>query len=185
MRIALVPLLAVFFAAPLAAQPQARDAKLIECAAIATDADRLACYDRTVAALSAEARAVAEARAAVAATAAAKAATEAAAAAEAARLAQAETKRQAFGAEGLPADVRPSDPNAIGEIETVLTEILTNRAGQATYLLENGQLWRQIDGDATFNVRAGEGVKISRAAMGSYRMQFLRSKRFVSVRRLR
>lgn len=176
----LTPLL---IAAPVAAQPL--PATLVSCAAIAVDAERLACYDRTVAGLSAEARAISERRATETARLAAEKARADALAAEARAVAEAEAKRANFGAEGLPATIRPSDPDAIDEIETTLTEVLTNRAGQSTYLLGNGQLWRQIDGDSTFNIRNGEPVRIVRAAMGSYRLQFLRAKRFVSVRRLR
>ncbi len=178
-------LIASLAAPPLLAQPAALPSALISCAAIAVDADRLACYDRAVIGLSAEARAISEHRAAATARLAAEKARADALAAEERAKTEAEAKRANFGSEGLPAPIRPSDPEAIDEIETTLTEVLVNRAGQNTYLLGNGQLWRQIDGDITYNIRPGEGVRIVRASMGSYRLQFLRAKRFVNVRRLR
>lgn len=107
------------------------------------------------------------------------------ASAEAEKARTAEARRADFGAETLAPELRPVDPDRIDQVNSKVAEILSNRAKQPIWLLENGQLWRHIDGDATFNVRVGEDVRIERGAVGSYRMFFLKSRRAVGVRRLR
>ncbi len=183
-----VPWLLALVAAPAAAQ---MPAKLLDCAAIARDADRLACYDAAVADSSSEARAASERRARESARIAAEEAAVAAAAAkqkaEADAIAEAAARKEAFGAEAVAS--RPerfqAPPGQIQQIDAVVTEVLTNRSGLGVFLLDNGQIWRQADTDSLPNVRTGEKVTIKRALLGGYDMTFERSHRTVLVKRSR
>ncbi len=160
----------------LPAPALAQMADLVKCAAIARDAERLACYDAAVADSSPQARAASEVRAKE---------TAKIVAAEAAAAALA--KREAFGAEGVKS--RPDrfklDANEVQTVESSVTEMLTNRSGLAVFLLENGQLWRQADTVNLPNVRPGDTVKIDRAALGGYNLTLVKQKRVVLVKRVR
>lgn len=176
-------------AAPALAQ---NPAAILACAAIARDAERLACYDAAVADSSPQARAAAEARARESARIAAEEAAVAAAAAkarsEAEALAEAKRRREAFGAEAVAARGKERfvpDPAEIQEIETTLVEILTNTSGLGVFLLGNNQLWRQVDTARRPNIRAGDKVRLHRAALGGYKLEFLKQKQEVLVKRMR
>lgn len=167
--------------------------EILKCAGIARDTDRLACYDSAVSASSAEARAMSERRARESARLAAeeKAAAEARAKAEAERLAaeRARRKKEDFGAEAIAsraAEVRQE--RAVEEIQSVeskVVEVLTNRSGLGVFVLENGQIWRQVDTQAVPNVRTGDAARVERAALGGYNIVFDRLHRRLLVRRMR
>lgn len=162
-------------AVPAAAQAPT---DLLACAAIARDADRLACFDAAVAKSSAEARRISEARAAETARIAKEEAAAAAAAAAAATAAQQQAKREAFGKVG-------PDPDDVQEVETQLTEVLTNQSGLGVFLLANGQMWRQVDTVSLPRWKEGDAVKLTRGSLGGFRLNFLKSKRWVTVKRVR
>jgi hypothetical protein len=176
-------------AAPALAQ---KPADILACAAIARDAERLACYDAAVADSSPQARAAAEARAResarIAAEEAAVAAAAAKAKAEADAAARAVAQRESFGRENVAAHSEERfkpDENVLQEIESTIVDVLKNTSGLDVYLLENGQMWRQADTGGTPPVRAGDKVKVSRAALGGYHLTFLKQKRRVLVKRMR
>ena len=147
-----------------AAQAQAPRA-LMDCTAILSDAERLACYESTVKAFSSEARAIAERREAQSAKLAAAAAVAAAA-----------QKSDSFG--------RASE-SRIESIESTLKEVLTDSSGKSVFIFENGQIWRQADGFRLPNVRPGVSVTVKRGAMGSYRLLVAGSNRTAQVVRMR
>lgn len=167
--------------------------EVLKCAGVARDADRLACYDSAVSASSAEARAMSERRARESARLAAeeKAAAEAKAKAEAERLAaeKARRKKEDFGAEAIASrapEVRQE--RALEEIQSVeskVAEVLTNRSGLGVFVLENGQMWRQVDTQAVPNVRTGDQARVERAPLGGYNIVFPRLHRRLLVRRMR
>lgn len=136
------------------------------CRSIAADQERLACFDRAVAALDAAERTgevVVLDRAQVR-----------------------ETNRQLFGFEiANPFAGRPNvtpEP-AIDAIETTLTSAGGSGDGKWLFRLADGSEWRQIDsGDARFRNRAGEPVRVRRAALGSY-MLTVGNSRAIRVRR--
>jgi hypothetical protein len=172
-------------AAPVAAQVPA---DMMACVGIARDADRLACFDAALAKASPQAKAVAAARAAESAQIAAAEAAAAATAAKAKAEADAAKKAEAFGGESVASrgKERFAPPEGeLQEIETGITEILTNQSGLGVFLLENGQLWRQVDTSPMPRVKDGDRVTITRAPLGGYRLNFLRSKRWVLVKRVR
>lgn len=175
--------------APAAAQVPA---DFLACAAIVRDSERLACYDAAVAQSSPEARAASAARARESARIAAEEAAAAAAAAklkaEADAVAAAAARREAFGAEGVAsrgAERFAAPEGEIQRIEAAITETLTNRSGLAVFLLDNGQMWRQVDTASLPNVRPGDKVTVSRAGLGGYHLDLVRQKRRVLVKRMR
>ncbi len=160
---------------------------LLKCISVARDAERLACYDKAIAASSPEARASSETRTReTTRIAEAEAATAAAAAAAAAKTKDA-AKREAFGAEAIAS--RPerfaTGSDGIEAVEAGITEVLTNRSGLGVFLLDNGQLWRQANTDSLPPIRPGDRVRVERSTLGGYKMEFLKQKRWALVKRMR
>ena len=93
----------------------------------------------------------------------------------------AQTTPEQFGGENLaePAPTPsklgepppPPRPEALDSISAKVTDYAFNPFGRVIVFLDNGQVWRQIDGD-TDHVRFKKGVEnmveISRGAIGSY-----------------
>ncbi|MCG2840321.1 hypothetical protein L6Q21_04910 [Sandaracinobacter sp. RS1-74] len=154
-----------------AAGAQAQRA-LLDCTAILSDGERLACYDAAVKAFSTEARAVSERREAQAAKLAAAAATAGAA-----------QKADGFGRETTRA--AKADPARIERIDSVVREILSDGRGKPVFVLENGQIWRQAEAINLPTIRASSPVSVRRGAMGSYRLFVEGGNRSVQVVRVR
>lgn len=168
-------------AATAAAQPVPA---LLACSAKVDAAERLACYDSAVKAMSSEARAIAEQREAQASRLAAAAlAAEEAAKAEAAARAAAEQKDR-FGREGIRG-LGGSDPERVEQLAATVSETLRDSFGKSVIVLDNGQMWRQADDFPLPNVRPGTGVVVKRGAMGSYRMVLEKMNRTILVVRMR
>ena len=160
------------------AEAQPADA-MLKCVAIADDAQRLACYDAAMASASAEARAAAAERQAAAAE---KARRDAEAAAQA--------KTDKFGAEGVPEEARSpaakaADAERVDKLEATVAEMLRDAVGNAIFILDNGQMWRQTDGLQLPPLRAGEPVRITRGMVGGYRLTLPKRNRAVTVKRMR
>jgi hypothetical protein len=176
-------------AAPALAQ---LPAEVLACVEVPRDADRLACFDAAMLKAAPQSRARAEARAAETARINAAEASAAAAAAAAAAKARADAAavaaEESFGAQGMAsrgADRNAPPPGELQAIESRLAEILVNQSGLGVFLLENGQLWRQVDTSRRPNIRVGDPVTISRAAMGGYHLNFVKQKGWVLVKRVR
>lgn len=169
------------------AQTSAVNAALVACAHNVDDSARLACYDKVVAQLSAEAAKVSADRAAAAAVVAAQtaAANQAAAAAAAAAKAKAdaEAKRDAFGAERINRNV--VDTEKLTRLDAKVSEMLTASDGMAVLLLDNGQLWRQTTGMPLPPVRPGDPVTIEAGKIGSYQLSLPRQHRGFNAKRIR
>jgi len=174
-------------AAPAAPAGAQSPAELLACVGVADNSERLACFDRAMIKTSPEARSAGERRAAEAATAAAAAASAAAKVAQAKAQADAAGQREAFGAEGISAraDRFAPKPGETAAIEASIAEILTNNSLLGVFLLDNGQLWKQVDTARLPNARAGDKVTITRGGLGGYRLSFVRQKGWVLVKRLR
>ena len=165
-----------------AASAAVTEADIVECAAIVADKDRLACYDAVADKVSAAAD-IAKKRRVEAAEAARQAEI---AAAEAARRAAEEAearKVREFGAEStalrseLEADKLPG-------LTAKVTEAFTDPYGYYAVLLDNGQLWKQLDGKL-LTVRIGDEVVIERGLLGSYNLKIPRQNRRVKAKRLK
>ena len=164
---------AAICAAPASAQrqptprPQALT-RVLDCRTIQSAGERLACFDREVAALQA---------------------------AEASRELVVvdrqqirRTRRSLFGLTlpslGLFGDDN-DDPEVVNEITGTVRTVSQNAYRRYTFTLEDGQRWAQIDGtDLGIEPRAGDPIRIRRAAMGSY-LANVRGQTAMRVRRVR
>lgn len=147
------------------------DQEMVRCSAVAGDAERLACYDRLAASLSAEAAASIEARR----TAAAEAAKQAAIEAEKRRVDE-------FG--GEQAGVTRGGGDKLDALSGKVVEAFLDPYGKYLLLLDNGQMWKQLDGKL-LTVRAGDAISLERASLGSYMLRVDRQRRSVRARRFR
>jgi|APFEC2959095136_1045048.scaffolds.fasta_scaffold00505_12 hypothetical protein len=179
----LLPIL-ISVASPVLAQAPAA---LMACARIPGDTERLACFDAEMAKTSPEARAALEKRTADAAVAAKARAEAEAVAAKARAEAELASKSDAFGAEAITsrADRFAPPEGELQTIETKISEVLTNTSGLAVFMLENGMIWRQVDPSRLPRVRPGDEITVTRANFGGYHLNFLRTKNWALVKRVR
>ncbi len=160
--------------------------KMKSCAAITDDASRLTCYDTAVASLDAEAAKLAAERKRASEARAREAAAKAEADRKLAEENAAKAKVDSFGAAGLPADRKPdTKSDSIDELEGSIVEVFYSQAQSLIVVLENGQMWRQIDGISLPPVRAGDKVVIKKRALSGFRLTLVRQKRTVDVKRYR
>jgi hypothetical protein len=155
-------------ARPQDAQPRpALLESLLACRAITPEVDRLACFDRAVAAFE-----------------------TAEAAGEVTVVDQAQARRTRQRLFGLDLDTvnlfgALRDDAPVGAIETTLVSARQNHREEWTFNLADGSTWLQID-DTRLNiaVRPGASVRIRRAALGSYLLS-VNGARSLRVRRER
>lgn len=102
--------------------------------------------------------------------------------------AQPVTKPEDFGISPAT-DNRPGAPKAITEISAKVVEHARNAYGRSLFVLDNGQVWKQIDGDSTeLRHRASEGqmsIRIEKAMMGSYSLYVDGKNVMIKVRRIK
>jgi len=150
---------------PAREAPPAAFARAVQCRAIANAQERLACYDREVAALE-QAERSSEIRVVD-------------------RQQVSRTRRTLFGLT-LP-DINifggDNDGEAITEITSKLRSVSQDGNGKYLFELEDGARWRQIDTRNLVNPRAGQPIRIRRAAMGSF-LANVGSQTAVRVRRV-
>ena len=155
-RLVVIPLAAIL-AAPAVAQPPSADApppafqRAVACRAVADPQERLACYDREVAAL---------------------------AAAEAAREIRVverqqiqRTRRSLFGLVLPDLNVFGGDDGdeGVSEINGTIRAVSQDAYGKYRFTLEDGARWRQIDSrELSAEPRVGQPIRIRRAAAGSF-----------------
>ena len=121
---------------------------VVNCRALTSDSERLACYDRSVAALAS--------------------AREKEDIVVADRATIRETKKGLFGF-SLPKLklFGGTESEDIEEINTTITAVRDTPDGLGQFTLADGARWKQIDGATTF-ARPGSAIRIKRAALGSY-----------------
>lgn len=56
------------------------------------------------------------------------------------------------------------------ELTAKIRAVSGDPAARRSFILENGQVWRQVEPDSEFYVRPGDTVRISKALFGSYFM---------------
>lgn len=83
----------------------------------------------------------------------------------------------------------PARPPEINEISATVVEFARSARGRAIFVLDNGQTWRQLDGDSS-EVRDPEGgkpmrVAIAIGALESYNLTIEGRAGLVKVRRLK
>lgn len=110
----------------------------------------------------------------------------------------AQTTPQQFGGEYLtqpaPPPPKPGEaappprPQALDSITAKVTDYAYNPLGRVVVFLENGQVWRQLEGDTDkvyFHKSQANAVEIARGAFGSYNMVVNGSGSSVKVRRIK
>ncbi len=80
--------------------------------------------------------------------------------------------REAFGLPMPSLDIitRALNPGDVDRVEGVVRALRADPSGRWTFSLEDGAVWRQIDGDLMRPPRAGSKVAIRRGALGSFLM---------------
>ena len=132
--------------------------QLIDCRAVADPAERLACYDRQVAAFE-----TAETNRDI-------------------RIVDREqvrrTRRGLFGL-SLPNignlfggsdedDAEREGGEGITQITSTITQVTTGEAGRNVFVLENGQAWMQVESAGGRRPRAGQPIVVRRASLGGF-----------------
>jgi poly-gamma-glutamate capsule biosynthesis protein CapA/YwtB (metallophosphatase superfamily) len=162
------------------AQPADLNARLLACRAIGEVTARAACYDRLVDALRPPVPAVsAPLSPAIASP---PPVPPPAAAAPASPVLSQPAAR--FGAESLPREKR--EPGVPPPPDEIIAKAVSVRADANDYVivtLDNGQTWRQTDGQ-TLRVLPGAEVKIRSGLIGSYLMSLVGSNRSVRAKRI-
>ena len=134
-------------------------ASIEACASLRRDGERLACFDKAVAALR----------------------TGQAAAPEA-------TAENMFGASATTSQAsRPEEAvkrEELKQISGTVTSLRYANDGMMVLELDNGQVWKQQDSDVRLVVAQGEKVTISRASLGTFRLAD-KTGRFARFRRVR
>jgi hypothetical protein len=144
-------LLLTFMALDLSPGVSFADDKLAEmvraCAALRTDAERLACFDRRVVP-----------------------------AASGVTADESPSPEDMFGMSGSVASpeveqpkAKPADPERIDRISARVTDIDTLARGEKVLTLDNGQVWETVDSGELL-LSPGDPVTITRAAMGTFRL---------------
>lgn len=175
MRIIIAPAIAIAGVLSLANPSSAQNTttarsplleQVARCRQIATDAERLSCFDQAAGALDAAERqgeVVVVERGQIR-----------------------EARRQLFGFEipSLPPMfTRDTDEEKIDAVETTLANAGQAPDGKWVFRLADGSEWRQIDSDPVrFQNRAGTEIRVRRASLGSYQLTVGRS-RAVRVKR--
>lgn len=98
------------------------------------------------------------------------------------------TKPEDFGITPRAED-RPGAPKEITEISAKVLEYAKNAHGKSIFILDNGQVWRQVDGDTSeFYYRSADGpmsVRIEKAIMGSFSLYVDGKSMKLKVRRIK
>lgn len=152
---------------------------ILECREIADQLDRLACFDRTTG-FAAEAALAADAEQGPGnPTAVAQASPE-----------PAPTADDLFGAEDLVKSRKKEEKDKGSKsLRAKLVSLSFTNSGKYVITLDNGQVWRQIQGDTgrlSLSGIDGNGVPIiiNKGALGSHRMRTVSSKRTIRVERV-
>jgi hypothetical protein len=98
---------------------------------------------------------------------------------------QAATKPEDFG-KSAPS---PAPEEVLTEITAVVIEFATTPRGKAIFILDNGQVWRQLDADSTVVLDPAAGttmkVTIEQGALGSYNLTIEGRRSLIKVSRLK
>lgn len=158
-RLSRPPVAALILAALILPAPvyAAGQDDVLKCLSITDDATRLACYDRTVAALrTLPAPPVAPAPPPV-------------------------SREQAFGAERI---ARPGQAEEPESITAKLVSVNQQVVDRYTFTLDNGQVWTQVVARPV-NTKPGKMVKIEKAVLGSFTMTIEGVGGIIKVRRIK
>ena len=98
------------------------------------------------------------------------------------------TKPEDFG-QNVSLAPKADQPPEITEISSKVLEFAQNAHGKSIFVLDNGQVWRQIEGDTTeFYYREKDGpmqIRISKGMMGSFILKVDGKSGSLKVRRVK
>jgi len=172
----IVPI-ALLTAAALPVQAEKLLTDLTACRALQSDAERLNCYDRLGEPATSDVAAKPDARPSPSVSATVQPATAAA------------TPVSTEEVFGLDADkVRQSYAEAAGEDEVdelraSITQVLKAGPDRVQLVLDNDQVWRQID-SSRLKPKVGDAVAIKKGAFGSFKLKKVGSNRSMRVKRI-
>lgn len=149
MRLVVIALPLLVLANPALAQERSkRLSAVVDCRKIADSAERLACYDKTVADLDG---------------------------AEKSREVVVvdkdqvnEARRSVFGLRLPRIKLFGDGTDDVTAVESTVTEVGSNRDGRLTFTIEDGARWVQTDSHQVIGVRVGTKVTLTRGALGSF-----------------
>lgn len=94
-----------------------------------------------------------------------------------------------FGSEALPARTERDDDGAIKQITSKVIEAGSNSYGKVFFVLDNGQVWRQLGSDDTYIQLPRSNrqltVEVRKSAFGNYRMTVKELRRTIRVSRIK
>lgn len=155
MRIALIALPFLLLAVPAAAQDRSKHLeRVVDCRKLTDTAERLACYDRTVAELDA-----AEQKKDVVVV-------------DKEQIREARRSVFGFKLPRIKLFGSGGGEEEIDEIVSTVKVISTRSDGRVAFTIEDGARWVQSDDRALVGVKPGRKVTIKRAAMGSFFARF-------------
>ncbi|MCA8888519.1 MAG: hypothetical protein KDA46_06815 [Parvularculaceae bacterium] len=100
-----------------------------------------------------------------------------------------EYEAAAFGEAMVAREDDDDDDDEVKSIESTAVEIGKNLKGKIFVVLENGQIWRQIDGDSSTPYIPGDGVglpvRIKRGSFGSYTVKIGKARDVFKARRIK
>jgi hypothetical protein len=83
----------------------------------------------------------------------------------------------------------PPEPAELNEISSTVLEFAKTARGKAVFILDNGQVWRQLDSDGTVVVDPPQGktmkVTVERGFLGSYNLTIDGRNGLIKVTRLK
>lgn len=164
--------LTLFTAAPAIAHAKSPTDPLYACATITNDAERLKCFDTTLAQL--------------------RAAEQTGEVTVVDRASVQRLEKDSFGfqlpsfgaifSHKTPVEAA-NTPSSVSEVSGKIERVSRSKDG-ALFVLDNGQSWRQTDTVSTALVRVGDTVAIKRAALGSFMLVRASGGEGVKVRRV-
>jgi hypothetical protein len=160
-------LLAVLGCAGIAsAAAQGVPQTILDCVDLKRDAARLTCFDREVATLTQRSAGVASTPTPLAPP--AQTATPVVPAPQVA----APAKQDDFGLSGelarKRAEAKPKEDKPLEEIKATVTNVTKRPYGELMFELDNGQVWQQPEKKTNFEIKAGEHVRVTKGALGSF-----------------
>jgi len=139
---------------------------VVDCSAQKYDAARLACFDREVARLTRPSETVASTQVPLA---------QSVPPTPAVAVVQQEntkSKVDDFGVSGELARKRKEAENEVDApletLQAAVTRVTTKAYGELVFELDNGQVWEQPEKKYALSIKAGQKVRITQGAMGSY-----------------
>jgi hypothetical protein len=141
------------------------ESRVVACAGIRDTGERLACYDILAASLSASATSAAGADSGAAGVGAPASATSAPQSATHATALAASSAM--FGLKGHASSRGVMTRDSLNSIKARVTQLWERSTGGVQVELDNGQTWEQL-GSRDLQLKAGDPVRITRAALGSF-----------------